>query len=261
MTTLILSTTSLPAGPALRDAALQAGWRVRAFDEPPLPRPRGDVVFYGGTDVALAVASHFGLAFVEPPLDLPARLPTPFLNRAVQYARFRDLDRLAAPAFVKPADALRKAFDAGVYSSRDQIRAPRGVPPETPVLVSDPVEWLAEFRCFVLEGRVVASSPYLSFGRPVWRPFGQGGEKARTAPDALAFCQRLLSQSRIALPPAFVVDVGLIEERGWAVVEFNPAWCSGLLGADPAAVLPVLARACHDARSVTEADSRWVIRR
>jgi hypothetical protein len=36
---------------------------------------------------------------------------------------------------------------------------------------------------------------------------------------------------------------GLVEGRGWAVVEFNPAWCSGLLGADPAGVLGVLERA------------------
>jgi len=33
-----------------------------------------------------------------------------------------------------------------------------------------------------------------------------------------------------------VVDVGLVEGHGWAVVESNPVWCSGLLEADPAAV-------------------------
>jgi hypothetical protein len=46
------------------------------------------------------------------------------------------------------------------------------------------------------------------------------------------------------LPCALVIDVGLIEDRGWAVVEFNAAWCSGILSADPDRVLDVLSRAC-----------------
>jgi hypothetical protein len=57
------------------------------------------------------------------------------------------------------------------------------------------------------------------------------------------------------------MDVGLIEDRGWAVVEFNPAWCSGLLGADPRRVLAVLRRACPNESVVTETDRRWVVER
>src|SRR4029453_15325764 len=111
---------------------------------------------------------------------------------------------------------------------------------------AEPVEWLAEYRCFVREGEVVASSPYLSFGRPVWRPWGQGGEKAVPSKDALAVCSRLLAAGSPALPPALGGEWGLVEGGGWAVVEFNPAWCSGLLGADPASVLSVLERSCRD---------------
>jgi hypothetical protein len=44
---------------------------------------------------------------------------------------------------------------------------------------------------------------------------------------------------------AVVMDVGYIEGRGWAVVEFNPAWCSTLYGCRPADALPVLRRACR----------------
>ena len=174
-------------------------------------------------------------------------------------ARFRDLSRLKRPTFVKPADPLDRCFDAGVYADPRDIRTPRGIDPGTPVLVAEPVEWLAEFRCFVREGRVVATSPYLSFGRPVWRAWGQGGEKAVPSKDALAVCDRLLAGRSPALPPACVVDVGLVEGRGWAVVEFNPAWCSGLLGADPTAVLGVLERASRSVDGLTPEDRRWVI--
>jgi protein-tyrosine phosphatase len=260
-TTLLLSDRALPAAPALAEAAREAGWSVHVWGDPPPDPPGGRVVYYGGTDLALPVTTRCGLALLEPPLDLLARLPAALLLREVQLARFRDLSRLRRPAFVKPADPLHKCFDAGIYAGARDIRAPRGIDPETPVLVAEPVEWLAEYRCFVLEGRVVATSPYLSFGRPVWRAWGQGGEKARPSPDALAICGRLLRERTAALPPAFVVDVGLVEGRGWAVVEFNPAWCSGLLGADPRAILQVLARACQDRHGLAEADTAWVVTR
>jgi hypothetical protein len=179
------------------------------------------------------------LALLEPPLDLLTRLPATLLLRDVEFARFRDLSRLRRPTFVKPADPLDRCFDAGTYADVRAIRAPWGIDPDTPVLLAEPVEWLAEFRCFVRERSVVATSPYLSFGRPFWRAWCQGGEKAVPSMDAVAVCWRLFDAG-LSLPPAFVVDVGLIDRRGWTVVEFNPAWCSGLLGSDPAAVLGVL---------------------
>jgi hypothetical protein len=259
--TLLLSTNKLPAAPALGDAARMAGWSVRAWDEKLQALPAGRVVYYGRTDVVTQAAAWCRLALVEPPLGLLAELPGTLLFRRVEFARFNDLSRLTRPTFVKPADVLDRCFDAGVYASARDIRAPRGIEPDTPVLIADPVEWLAEFRCFVCDGRVVASSPYLSFGRPVWRAWGSGGEKATPSKDALALCDRLLSIKSPALPPAFVVDVGLIEGRGWAVVEFNPAWCSGLLGADPAAVLRVLERASRDVDELDAADAAWIVDR
>ncbi|HNB74240.1 MAG TPA: hypothetical protein PLS70_24185 [Acidobacteriota bacterium] len=43
-----------------------------------------------------------------------------------------------------------------------------------------------------------------------------------------------------------VIDVGVISGKGWAVVEANAAFGSGIYGCDPAQVLPVLAEAsCH----------------
>ena len=206
-------------------------------------------------------AARYRLALLEPPLDLLARLPASLRLRDVAFARFRDLSRLRRPTFVKPADPLDRCFDAGVYSDPRDIQAPRGIDPDTPVLVAEPVDFLAEFRCFVREGSVVATSPYLSFGRPVWRAWGQGGEKAAPSMDTIVVCRRLLEAKSPALPPAFVVDVGLVEGRGWAVVEFNPAWCSGLLGADPGAVLGVLDRASRDADHLDADDALWVVAR
>ena len=255
MPTLLVSTWSLPAARLLADAARRIGWDAQAFDDKPTVKPGDDIIFYGGTDVAEDVAARFDLALLEPPLDLLAKIPLAFRQRAVEYCRFSDLQKLHKPTFVKPADALRKLFDAGVYADVRDIRTPKNIDARTPVLIAEPVEWSAEFRCFVSEGKVAASSPYLSFGRPVWQPYDKGGEKATESKSVLVFCERLLTQAKALLPPAFVVDVGLIEDRGWAVVEFNPAWCSGLLGADPQRVLAVLRRACHPANAVKRTNS------
>src|SRR5580700_5163956 len=68
--------------------------------------------------------------------------------------------------------------------------------------------------------------------------------RAGAMPGSVAsFCQRLVDRMHDVLPPAFVVDIGVLEDGRWAVVEFNPAWCSGILGADVEGVPRVIERA------------------
>ena len=55
-----------------------------------------------------------------------------------------------------------------------------------------------------------------------------------------AFVERILADVRVPLPRAVVMDVGVIRGRGWAVVELNAAWGSGIYGCDPTEVLKVL---------------------
>jgi hypothetical protein len=107
---------------------------------------------------------------------------------------------------------------------------------------------------------VIAGSPYLSFGRPAWKPF----EPKQTAaiPNAgLAVVEGLCSAMRADLPPAFVVDVGMVEDSGWAIVEFNPVWSAGLLGADPRAVLRALRRTTRKRSELNANDARWFVDR
>ena len=80
-----------------------------------------------------------------------------------------------------------------------------------------------------------------------------------TTADAAAFADRFLADPSVPLPPAVVVDVGLLADGGWAVVEANPAWGSGLYGCDADAVLPVVRRASMRIDDVGDADRRWVI--
>jgi hypothetical protein len=245
----------------LADAARAAGWPVVMCYQDPLPAEVRDPVVYVTTDLALAAARRLTVALLEPPLDLLTRVPDAFRRRAVEFATFGDLSRLRGPTFVKPADPLDKWFEPGVYSDVRDIRTKGRDDPGAPVLLSEPVEWSIEYRYFVLDGTVVAGSQYLSFGRPSWRFVGDWPPTTGMPTAGVAVVEGLCAAMKGELPPAFVVDVGVIEDRGWAVVEFNPAWSAGLLGADPRAVLPVLRRTTRPLDGLTDDDRRWVVER
>ena len=61
--------------------------------------------------------------------------------------------------FLKPPN--QKTFPAKVYASGAALPE---MPEDDPVLASEPVEWVAEFRFFVRDRRVRAWSPYWLHG-------------------------------------------------------------------------------------------------
>lgn len=234
---------------ALLLAASAAGWETITCDGERLPPAVPEPAVYATTDRATRAATALDLALLEPPFDLLARVPERFLRRRVHFARFAHLNRLSGRAFVKPADPLDKWFDAGLYADARDIRTRNRDRPDAPVLISEPVEWSAEYRYFVLNGSVVASSPYLALGRAVWR-----GATGEAAPGGRAVAEAVCAALGAWCPPALVVDVGRIEDRGWAVVEFNPVWSAGLLAARAERVLPALRRATRTRAELTADD-------
>ena len=69
------------------------------------------------------------------------------------------------------------------------------------------------------------------------------------------FLATVLADSAAPLPPAVVVDVGLIEGRGWAIVEANAAWGAGICGCDPRRILPILRRTTLRRDAIPAADA------
>jgi hypothetical protein len=260
MNTLLLASLTLPAARQLAETARARRWGVHALDEVRDDAPihfTGPRTFYGGTDRAAAYAAQFDLCLIEPPLDLIVRVPADLLCRRVRFGTIAELVRDAAaatPVFAKPADPIQRSFDAGVYRGVAEIRGRRPLDPHTQVLLADPVEWTAEFRCFIREGTIGAWSPYFSFGRPAWKP--HSAATTPTPATLTTFCERLYRAMANDLPPAFVVDIGALEDGRWAVVEFNPAWCSGLLGASVDGALRVIERAAMWWKH-SPADRRW----
>jgi len=130
------------------------------------------------------------------------------------------------------------------------------VPADTPVLAAEPVRWEVEFRCFVLDRTVRAVSPYWRDGASAEGPDGEWEDPRTDA--AREFAAAAVTDPVVELPPAVVVDVGLVTGRGWAVVEANAAWGSGIYGCDPAEVLAVVRRACPSVADLRPEDRRWV---
>ena len=112
------------------------------------------------------------------------------------------------------------------------------------MLVQEIVEWTIEYRCFVLDRNVAAVSVYWRDGKLAKSADGEWRATEAELNEASEFCTRMLRDRSVAIPDAVVLDVGIIKDRGWAAVECNAAFASGLYGCDPAAVLGVLRRTC-----------------
>lgn len=142
-----------------------------------------------------------------------------------------------------------------------ELPATESVGATSPVLVSDPVCWETEFRCFVLEKRAAAISIYSRQGDLVEPEGAVWPASASELAAALDFANLVLQDARVSFPPAGVIDVGVIRDRGWAVVEANACWGAGIYGCDPHSVLKALARACVARTALTEVDRQWVLAR
>lgn len=223
---LLIADKADPERDALAHAFAQGGGavhRLGRFWDPPAFDPRS-VRVYGADSFCLVLQQKLGFALCSPADDLLLHVPDHLLQRRLRKVALRDAP-FPFPVFVKPVTP--KQFQGMVFRSLQELGEEcRGLPPETQVLVSDAVPIAAEVRSFVLDGRVLDTCAYE--GKPV-------------LPEAMAFTLEVVRS--MALPRTVVVDVGLIANRGWAVIEFNASWGAGLNGCDAAKVLPAIVAA------------------
>ena len=239
MPTLILTPRFTADAQTIWRAANELGWtveRLTSWHVPDALRGVPEPVLYLEAMMGPTLAEAFGLRLVEVSDDWLPRLPEEYRKRAVRLATLGEARLLSEPAFVKPPND--KSFAARTYLGGE---LPIEFPNEMPVLIAEVVSWEKEFRVFILDRELRTFSPYLRGGQ-LQREAGfalEPGEK----PVVTEFVGRILRDPRVDLPKAAVLDVGFIHGRGWAVVEQNAAWGSGLYGCDPAEVLEVLRHA------------------
>lgn len=262
MPILVLSPRYTPDSNALWKAAVELDdWSVERLHShrPPASLRGKDIAVYGEALFANIVADELGLALLEPPFDFLTRLPNDYLLRDVRFAALGEARSLNVPAFIKPA--YDKSFDAQVYQSGKELPDTSTLPDDLPVLIAEPVTWELEFRCFVLERQIAAMSIYARAGHLARTEDGTWPVQTEEIQAARIFAEQFLHNQSVDLPSAFVLDIGKIAERGWAVVEANPAWASGIYDCRPADILPVLQRACLQQDFLTASDVRWIFHR
>ena len=249
--TLILPPRYSDDSNALWRAALKLGWpieRLQSWRVPDDVRPQS-VAIYGESLRATFVAEQLSMPLYEPPFEWLTLLPSQFVGRKIEFLTLGEARDKVFPLFVKPAG--EKTFEARVYQSANDLDFGKIWPDSTPVLISDPVIWEVEYRYFVLNRQVKTASSY-------WRGDSSTQDENGayiSPPDelraAVEFTNKLLKKKKpYSLLPfcGAVVDVGLLRGFGWAVIEANPAFASGIYGCDPEAVLEVIAACPYQVR-------------
>lgn len=238
MTTLVIPHTTTSDSMKLESAAKALGYPVRRLYNHILHQVVGvrDPIVYGPVWYCRAVEVELassGFRLIEPSDTWLAELPQQYLLREVQAIRAKEVESLSkVPRFYKPAND--KVFHRSVYSDPRYVPL-RGVDPESIVLVAEPVTFLYEARLWVQRGCAIATGSFYI------EPYYDGDPDAdeHTYSEAVEFTSRFLRDCPTNL--TMTLDVGYIEGRGWAVIEANQAWASGVYdGTDPVKVLETI---------------------
>jgi len=245
MPTLLLTPRQTEDAQELWRGGTALGWNVLRVHgwKAPVVNP-ADVVIYAEPLLATHIARTLGLELLEPTVDWLPSISERWRKRSVSLATLKEARDLTEPRFVK--SAAGKEFDARIYSSGRDLPSGQMIGDSLPVLIQEVVEWEVEYRCFVSDRTVKAASSYWRHSK-VSRD-DSGGWSTSELPDAVQFCNEFLADPRANAPSACVIDVGVIRGAGWAVIECNAAWSSGVYGCHGAEVLPVLRAACRPKR-------------
>lgn len=238
MTTLLLSARASEDNQALWRAAVRLGWAVERVRGLTIPEGIADeeVVLYIEGLLAPTIANKLSLRLVEPPADWLVKLPFVYRKREIRLSTLGGARRRQTPVFVKPPN--EKLFTPRVFDRGEELP---DYEDEMPVLIAEPVRFDVEYRMFVLDRTIRTLSPYLRHDQLAALDDYKAPDEERNA--AADFGRTILNDKSVELPRAVALDVGTIIGRGWAVVEANSAWGSGIYGCNPDEVLAVIRHA------------------
>ena len=257
MPSLICSSRYTIDSQILRKTAQSLGWETLRLDGKTIPDwfdpPDADIALFYTAPHAFDIARQLGRKLLGCDPDWTVNLPSELLNRDLEQTKLRYALRISEPRFVK--HAVSKAFPAGVYDAEKLSTETTTIHPDSLVHIGEPVEFECEFRCFVSHQRVNAISTYVYDGQIVADYDSFPDVPATELDDVKLFAESVLKHPGVSSPDAFVLDVGIIRDRGWAVVECNECWASGIYACDPTRVLETLL--CGNVQSDTMESPDW----
>ena len=180
------------------------------------------------------MADRCGLALLDPHDKFLELIGEEFTKRDIKCCKVRNLYRGPDPfkdgkKFIKPAND--KVFQRGVYHKVQDVPI-NYVDDSCPIIISEVVDFQCEYRLYCGNGKVITSSSYIYIG--------DGDEEADNQ-EAIDFGEQVLANSSCLLPSVVVLDVGKISDRGWAVIEANQLYASGIYQyANVNALLPLI---------------------
>lgn len=236
MPTLILTPRQSEDTQSLWKAAARLGWtteRLGGWRIPEHLRALDEPVVYAEALFGPEFAEQLGLDLLSPPDTWLVDLPMEYKLREIRLTTLGEARTLNRPMFVKPPND--KTFPARAYTGET---LPAGYDDTMPVLVSQLVEWDAEYRCFILDRKLKTFSIYSRHGELQREQGFTASEEEKRA--VTGFVARILLDARVELPRATVIDVGTLVDGRWACVEQNAAWGAGIYGCDPEDVLEVV---------------------
>lgn len=136
-----------------------------------------------------------------------------YLKRNVQFIdNFDDLKRITKPFFIKPQKV--KAFEHGlVLNTHDLIK----YKDNNNFIISDIVDFLTEYRCYIIDKKIVGCYNYLG--------------DLRLYPN-LNLVDDIIKDFKNA-PMGYSIDVGVLLNGETCLIEVNDGWSLGNYGLEP----------------------------
>jgi hypothetical protein len=230
---------------ALQMAAREEGWDV--FSAPMGWRLTEEMIAsgvsgvpYGSQTFCEVIAQQMNWTLKQNSFDWLAKLPEWYLQRKVEFMTLGEAKLLQETKFIKPADD--KVFPAKVYAPGELVTH-EVVSNDTPTLVSDVVQFDLEYRTFVTANQTLTWSNYIFLEHVADPKMWNMIPADLCRPDH--FVDYMLDDRSGGIDAhASVIDVGRIPGKGWAIIETNQAWASGLYGCDPSLALKVMQDSC-----------------
>lgn len=217
-------------------AAIDLGWDVERINWLiPSGFAPAKPVIYGEPLFNQFIAEQLGIKLIQPEEDFLAKIPYEYIKRNIKYVPVEQARKLKGPVFIKPPN--NKTFPARVYESGEDL--PNSIEQNEIVIASEVVWWLSEFRFFIYDRKIKIHSIYSYKGTRMWKNNGFPNTRKQEN-QCIKLVEELLSDETVFLPLAVVIDCGVIDERGPAIVEANEINGSGIYECEPSAVLEIL---------------------
>lgn len=154
-------------------------------------------------------------------VPLPRLHPAPpaleaFYGRSIRATTLGEVRAMEAPIFVKPL-SQHKEFTGHVRrGDLDDLNRTAHLEDDFDVLVSDVVDFVSEWRCFVLRGQCIGAKPY-------------AGDVRAISPDWRVLDGAIAAMGK-ALPAGCSIDLGVTRAGETLVVEMNDGYALGSYG-------------------------------